>query len=112
MTKPGMTRPVHDDWTAFELAVETLDDIRSRLKAGGAVTLTEEEAELVLANLVTPRAPNCRPSPGNERIFAALYCLRLERDGMTAKDAIAAAAAKFGYSKWTMRAARREVLKK
>jgi hypothetical protein len=106
-----MTKSItkRDDWTAFEYACEMIDDIRKRLKAGSEASgaaLTADECDLVLRNLKTPPAPNNR-KPNSDPIGIKLYCLQLQRGGMSPSDAVAKTATHFSCSKWSVNAALR-----
>ncbi|MFY9958804.1 hypothetical protein [Bradyrhizobium sp.] len=86
-----------------------IDNIRKRLKAGSeasGITLTADECDLLLRNLKTPSAPNSRKPQANP-IDIKLYCLQLQRGGMSPSDAVAKTATHFSCSKWSVNAALR-----
>jgi hypothetical protein len=99
----------NNDWAATEYIIEMLNDIRKRLKAGAqgpGTTLDADQCAKTLACLVDPPFPNSRPPhDGTRELAITIFCMKLERTGVSSKNAIADTAEHFGCSISTVRTA-------
>ena len=74
--------------------------------------LSADECSKVLGALVDPAFPNSRPPHDGVRDFAiTIFCMKLERTGVSSKNAIADTAKHFGCSISTVRAALKAICK-
>jgi hypothetical protein len=106
---------VQDEWAGIEYIIEVLDDVRKRLRAGAkgpGTTLTPDECLKVLACLKDPPNPAHAPkqTAGIRQTYIAMCCLDLEDDGVPLKAAVTSTMQRFGCSRSTVYAARKELL--
>ena len=105
------------EWMAFEEAKDFIASDRRRLKdgsegAGATLTLTPDECLKLLLQTIPPKKPASR-EPKSNNVASKLYCLWLQRGGMSPSDAVAETSKRFGCSKWTVNTAcRLRALKK
>jgi hypothetical protein len=100
-----------DDWAAVEYAIEVLNDVRKRLRAGAdgpGATLTADECVKVLACLKNPPNPAHarKRGIGIHQFQTAMFCFDLEDVGTPVKNAVAKTMQHFDCSRSTVLAAR------